>query len=379
MTLSAGAPTRRPEASARARLRGRPCSLCHTRSDQGWTFIMLTGTLMFALFLGVRSRARPPKTRHEFAQLMADISYTNETLLGYFFPAEPPPQPPDVQQTWWVQTPKCKRSQTCWCVHVTGSRDKTVNPNPRACEWTKGKSLMTRSMDLGKCNYRGSRHNCSCTTGAGEPCLSSNMNPGTIVSNIALARRGGVKHIIEEGREGGLTALIYWLHGFTVTSIEYSPIDEVSTALREMAPGVVQLDGDGRQLVPELVRNMSRREAAQTMIFFDGEKRTFAYDTFGKVKDRVAFAAFDDATAEFGRFMSTKGEIWWQVATEPLYDPMIKRMKESRGRLSKAGLRGSTDALGDLGQQFFTFGDTLFTFGGGWGRGGAHDHVQGAA
>ena len=340
---------------------------------------MLIATLVFTLLLGVRGRAPHPKTRQEFAQLMAGISYTNETLLDYFFPAEPPPQSPDVQQTWWVQTPKCKRSKACWCVHVTGSRDKTVNPNPRACEVTKGKSLMTRSMDLGECHQAGrvGRRNCSCTTGAGEPCLSSNMNPGTIVSNIALARQYGVNHIIEEGREGGLTALIYWLHGFKVTSIEYSPIDEVSTALREMAPGVVQLDGDGRQLVPELVRNMSRREAAQTMIFFDGEKRTFAYDTFGKVKDRVAFAAFDDANAEFGRFMSTKGEIWWQVATEPLYDPMIKRMKESRGRLSKAGLRGSTDSLGDLGQQFFTFGDTLFTFGGGLGRG--HDHAHGAA
>ena len=122
--------------------------------------------------------------------------------------------------------------------------------------------------------------------------------------------------------------------------------------------------------MPELVRNMSRREAAQTMIFFDGEKRTFAYDTFLKVKNRVGFAAFDDATDEFGQFMSNKGEIWWQVATEPLYDPMIKRMRESRRRLSKAGIRGSTDPLGDLGQQFFTFGDTLFTLGGGWGRRG---------
>ena len=338
---------------------------------------MLAATLMFALLLGVGGRASHPKTRHEFAQLMAGISYTNETLLDYFFPVKPPQQPPDVQQTWWVQTPKCKRSQTCWCVHVTGSRDKTVNPNPRSCEVTKGSSLMTRQMGLGACHKAwGSRRNCSCTTGAGEPCLSSNMNPGTIVSNIALAREGGVKHIIEEGREGGLTALLYWLHGFKVTSIEYSPIDEVSTALREMAPGVVQLDGDGRQLVPELVQNMSRREAAQTMIFFDGEKRTFAYDTFAMVKDRVAFAAFDDSNAEFQRFMSTKGEIWWQVATEPLYDPMVKRMKESRTRLSKAGLRGSKDILGDLGQQFFTYGDSLFTFGGGWGQGGVHDHVH---
>ena len=72
------------------------------------------------------------------------------------------------------------------------------------------------------------------------------------------------------------------------------------------------------------------------MIFFDGEKRTFTCDTFMKVKNRVAFAAFDDSTGEFGRFMSNKGEIWWQVATEPLYDPMITRMRESRKRLSAA-------------------------------------------
>ena len=78
------------EASTRGDTRGKARSLRHTRPDQGWTLMMLAVTLKLALLLEVRSRALHLKTRDEFAQLMANISYTNTTLLNYFFPAEPP-------------------------------------------------------------------------------------------------------------------------------------------------------------------------------------------------------------------------------------------------------------------------------------------------
>jgi len=36
------------------------------------------------------------------------------------------------------------------------------------------------------------------------------MAPGTNLAVVALARAAGVNHIIEEGRQGGLSAFIYW-------------------------------------------------------------------------------------------------------------------------------------------------------------------------
>ena len=48
---------------------------------------------------------------------------------------------------------------------------------------------------------------------------------GTIFASPALP---GVTHIVEEGRFGGLSAYMYALHGFDVTSIEFLPLESVS-------------------------------------------------------------------------------------------------------------------------------------------------------
>ena len=62
----------------------------------------------------------------------------------------------------------------------------------------------------------------------------------------------GVTHIIEQGRYGGLSAWLYSLHGFKVSSIELLPLSEVSEALRRRAPEVTLIDGDGRAEVQRL-------------------------------------------------------------------------------------------------------------------------------
>ena len=59
-------------------------------------------------------------------------------------------------------------------------------------------------------------------------------------------------HIIEEGRYGGLSALMYALHGFKVTSVEFLPLDAATVALKAMAPTdnpIELIDGDGTQHV----------------------------------------------------------------------------------------------------------------------------------
>ena len=76
--------------------------------------------------------------------------------------------------------------------------------------------------------------------------------PPQILAVITAARLAGVTHIIEEGRYGGLSALIYALHGFKVTSVEFLPLDAATVALKAMAPTdnpIELIDGDGTQHV----------------------------------------------------------------------------------------------------------------------------------
>ena len=142
-------------------------------------------------------------------------------------------------------------------------------------------------------------------------------------------------HIVEEGRFGGLSAYMYALHGFDVTSIEFLPLEsvkspipssppsspiymshltlpprarrvshapshvivssQVSNALRKMAPRVKLLTGDGSQLVPEVLNRLAPDERERTMVIFDGEKRFRAWSTWEKVRDKAAMAIFDDS------------------------------------------------------------------------------------
>ena len=64
---------------------------------------------------------------------------------------------------------------------------------------------------------------CPCWTGRGKPCLYSWMSAATTVAALAIMRAAGIRHIIEEGREGGLSAYMYHIHGVRVTSVEYLP------------------------------------------------------------------------------------------------------------------------------------------------------------
>ena len=96
----------------------------------------------------------------------------------------------------------------------------------------------------------------------GKPCLYSDMNPGTTLATIALMRDLGVDHIIEEGREGGLSAFLYYLHGFRVSSVEFLPEYEPLQALQQLAPAMALLHGDGAKIIPNLVESMTPEQLA---------------------------------------------------------------------------------------------------------------------
>lgn len=113
-------------------------------------------------------------------------------------------------------------------------------------------------------------------------CLFGDMRPIKILAVIAAARAAGVRHIIEQGRYGGMSAYMYSLHGFKVTSIELMPLSDVSRSLARAAPSISLVDDDGRRAVIEAVKSLPSDE--RVAVIFDGEKRMTAYETFKQVR-----------------------------------------------------------------------------------------------
>ena len=275
------------------------------------------------LHLGpARAERGAPRSNAHFARMVEHTCTSNETLMRYFFPEGE--RSASIQQNWQQKTDQCVRSDNCYCGHVRGSKDKQSNPVDEllrrdrtvggACESTGSQNLMKRLISRTSCTKRFLAKRCKCWTGRGNPCLYSDMKPATSIVLMAVAREAGVDHIIEEGREGGLSAYIYHLHGFRVTSVEYLPEDEPTAALRAMAPQVAIVDGDGSKLIPKMVDAMSPQEAARTMVIFDGEKRVQAHTTFKKIRDRVAFAAFDDSELPaFREYLDAQEEVWFET------------------------------------------------------------------
>ena len=134
-----------------------------------------------------------------------------------------------------------------------------------------------------------------------------------------------------------------------MTSVEFLPLDAATAALKAFAPtDVTLLDGDGTEILPNLTLGLTPREAQQTMVIFDGEKRFGAWGTYEKIKKKVAVAVFDDTNigADGLRFVKhlQRHEVQWgttdalwechrQAETAPLkmLQP-LQRLRASHGR-----------------------------------------------
>lgn len=312
--------------------------------------------LLFAMLMAQQHRARsqvatPPATQQEFAQLAASVVARNDSLWRYFFPRSSRQQSADVRVNWNPATEHCHWSNNCHCGHVLGSRDRQLNPKPLMCEGGSSGPLIKRVIHMRNCTPSSLQCRTRCRTGSGSPCLYSDMNPGTSISVISLMRAAGLDHIIEEGREGGLSAFIYALHGLRVTSVEYLPEDEPTSALQNLAPSVRLLTGDGSKIIPDLVDAMTAEEAARTLVFYDGEKRVQAYRSYRAVRAKVGMAAFDDShIPEFRKFLDEQKEVWWETNHSfPLFAPVW------------TAVRRTPHATQVQGQ-----GHTTFVVGGGW-------------
>ena len=242
---------------------------------------------------------------------MHDVEISDNGLLEYLMP-EKKGNNTDRQlaKQWLPNSEHCVISQNCWCaLHFKGSMDKTRNPNGiHTC--------MKNSLDVIDCAkdpYWGPylrKKSCPCLIEReiGQGCLFGDMRPIKLLAVMSLARRLGVTHIVEEGRYGGLSAYIYNHQGFKVTSIEWVPLDDVTHSLERLAPAIKLVNGDGRVLTPQVISEAAPSE--RIAVIFDGTKRQLAYDTsWLKVKDRVAFAAFDDTNvAEMWPYNTTRAK-----------------------------------------------------------------------
>ncbi len=299
---------------------------------------------------------RAPASSSEWSARMWGWSEANATLRNYFLPATSGQVTSDLRRNWVPATDGCRVSNNCYCFHVHGSLDKHENPNgAERCElWLGGKEPWVGNctaverpvpnapapvldwMGRQNLNYPTETDpacRAACFTGRDlvSSCLFGHMSPAKIFFTITAARAAGVTHIVEEGREGGLTAYLYAMHGFRVTSVEYLPLDTVSKALLQQAPSVVQLDGDGQKLIPQLLSGISDEEASRTAVIFDGEKRLGAYKTFKKVRAKVALAVFDDSNQGVGsaKFLETvrRDEVTWPAKYAKLYHNLWYQQK----------------------------------------------------
>ena len=266
------------------------------------------------------------------SEWMAAATSANKSVLDYLYP----PSPRDawergsIESAWRPVSRSCRLvPAACYCFHVKGS--PIISENPDA--WRDGASKANNPSGKSGCHSCKNFHrNCSClvpsepgaagisgmSTQPGPGCLFGDMRPGKLLAVIGACRRLGITHIIEEGRYGGLSAYVYALHGFKVTSIEMLPIDFVAEALRHSAPSIVHAVGDGSVLVPELVRKAPPTE--RLAVIFDGEKRRKAYKTYKTISDRVHLAIFDDSFHEtFHMFLDERGETAWHTNLDSDY------------------------------------------------------------
>ncbi|CAJ1453093.1 unnamed protein product [Effrenium voratum] len=168
------------------------------------------------------------------------------------------------------------------------------------------------------------------------------MRPAKLLAAVALLRFLNVTQVIEDGRYGGLSALVYALHGFEVTSVEMLPLGHVKETLG--AFGVRLHDGDSREALPQILKEMHPwRRAA---VIFDGLKRFEAYEVYKKIAPRVAVAIFDDTNIRdglaFRRMWSSDAASfgWVLKAEEPYLEQLLLPL---RGRRFQGGIQKLQD------------------------------------
>ena len=257
-----------------------------------------------------------PIDKASFSVLMAtEVTNGPSKWWNYAYPEEDK-LTSNVSLNWVPHTSGCHISTNCWCFHVQGDMDKKKNPGG----W-KSCVPFDKTLSEAECAaHKLKDTSCCCLTG--PRCLFSDMRPSKIISVLTAARLAGITRIVEEGRFGGLSAYMYSLFGFEVISLELVPLDGPTNSLRELAPDVKLVTGNGAEILPTL---LTPEDASRTMVIFDGEKRLGAYKTYQKIKHLIAVAVFDDSNIGddpkvFVRTLNRNNEVWWDTIDALFYN-----------------------------------------------------------
>lgn len=242
-------------------------------------------------------------------------SATNSDLRKFLFPSSADcGGDGDVNRHFRLFSRSCKVSENCYCDHIKGTMEKDVNTDGKNCGGNPDQGSATSSSEG---TFRDcSKHTCACLVERerNSGCLFSDMKPSKILAVVATARSLNVDHVIEAGRFGGLSALVYAELGLSVDSVEYLPLDMVTRALNASGKNISLYNGDDRDIVPKLVEK--HQGPKRVGVIFDGSKRFQAYEIYKKIKDQVAFAVFDDADmGAFDKFLNRNEKyVWWSSA-----------------------------------------------------------------
>ena len=139
---------------------------------------------------------------------------------------------------------------------------------------------------------------------AGDDCLWGNMPFSKSTAILLACRALRITHIVESGRMGGISLLHYHHFGIRLTSIELSPIPDVSAALRRRIPSIDQLDlrdGNGLRLVPKAVHQiLSADPNARVAVIVDGPKGRGGIHLSKLVLPLVSLVVLDDQAVSAG-------------------------------------------------------------------------------
>lgn len=210
-------------------------------------------------------------TRQAFASFVAGAALADVGLQAFFYGPRPALDYSEARamreslaKGFWFRLPGCAKAD--------------LDPSPPTLAGRA--SLLTQAAEAAKK-----------TRPLPDLCVFSQMRPSKNLAIVALARKLNVTHIIESGRKGGASALVYALCGFQVVSIELYPMPFVATALAQLAPEMRLFNGDGAELVRQALLGL---HGSRVAVVLDGPKYRGAYEVFEAIRRDVVFAVFDD-------------------------------------------------------------------------------------
>jgi len=173
----------------------------------------------------------------------------------------------------------------------------------------------------------------------GVRCLWCNMAFSKIIEIILLARVMGATHIVESGRMGGMQLTHYHHFGFALVSVEMFPVGLVQRSLPLEIPGIVLMNGDGSELLPQAIANIRRTSPRSRIVaIIDGPKGNAARSLALKLVNETTMVVIDDFPSHPSELSKQQQyrDAWPYATTSTLNQQWSKEFPISRDRAALA-------------------------------------------